>query len=206
MAAPLENVEARIARKAEDILALLRATTPQKLRTLKPLDQLKQELIKKLTGPKEPPAHPSVGPLTETERGALNSGGFHLDRTFPRRGKSEFEQLVEHSLNVEAAATRLGVNASRIRQRLIAGTLYGFKRGGRWVLPRFQFARRSIVSGLENVLPAIQNLTLHPVAIQRWFLTPQSDLSVDNGAPMTPLEWLREGHPPADLTALLRSL
>jgi len=188
------------------MLNLLRETRSPKRRARKTLEQLRQELVKKLAADEQGSENPSVGPLTEAERATLTAGGFRLDKAPPRKGRSEFEQLVADSLSVEKVAERLGVNASRIRQRLKEGTLYGFKHERYWELPRFQFSGRSVVTGLGEILPSVKDLALHPVAILRWFSTPQPELSIDDGEPMTPLDWLREGHPADAVLTVLHML
>ncbi len=196
-----ERVEAPLAEHANAMLALLRETRSPRLRNMEPLARLRRELNTRLAEG-DPPTR---GPLSSKERDALAAGGFRLEARAPRT-QSEYEQLLATSLSVEEVAERLDVNTSRVRQRLIEGSLYGVKLEGRWMLPRFQLSKKGVISGLAEVLPVVKDLGLHPVAVQRWFATPQPELLVDESEPMTPLDWLREGHPPSAVIDLLESL
>ena len=68
------------------------------------------------------------------------------------REAAAFAELQASSLRVEQAAERLHVNASRIRQRLAEGSLYGFKDAHAWLVPTFQFQGEGLVAGLDRVL------------------------------------------------------
>jgi hypothetical protein len=185
------------------MLALLRkAHSPRLLRSVEPLARLRRELNSRLAEA-EPP---TKGPLSTGERAALKAGGFRSEARSSPPGRSGYEELLATGLSVEEVADRLGVNTSRVRQRLLEGSLYGVKHEGRWTLPRFQLAGNGIVPGLAEVLPIVKDLALHPVAVQRWFGTKQPELVLGEGEPMTPLEWLREGHPPSAVIELLESL
>jgi hypothetical protein len=142
--------------------------------------------------------------LSEAEAEVLALGGFEAgpaNAISPTETtRMEHLRLLAESLSPEQAATRLGVNASRIRQRLGARTLYGVKDGRGWKLPLFQFAGKRLVPGLEKVLPKLPR-TLHPIAIARWLAAPSPDLDG-----ISPRAWLLEGRAPervADLAAEL---
>jgi hypothetical protein len=110
------------------------------------------------------------------------------------------------SYTAEQAADLLGVNASRIRQRLggPSRTLYGIKPGKEWRIPKFQFEGRRLIPGIERVVERLA-AGLHPVAVYRWFLTPIPDLTVDE-TPTSPLDWLRLGNPPEVVAELAAGL
>ncbi len=114
-----------------------------------------------------------------------------------------YESLLGSALTVEQAASRLGVNASRIRQRLGSRSLYGIKDAGAWRLPAFQFGRTGLVPGIAHVLQALPE-DASPVAIARWLDTPNPDLCTpdQDERPMSPRQWLAEGRPPASVAAL----
>jgi hypothetical protein len=149
--------------------------------------------------------------LTQAEEDILVAGG--ADESVLRQGavlramvekqsRNAYEALLASSLTVSDAAKSLGVNPSRIRQRLEAGTLYGIKEGHTWRLPRFQFARRGkaakgTVPNVDKVISRIPR-GVSPLTIEQWFNTPNPDLhSRDNEErPMTPLEWLSRGESP----------
>lgn len=122
-------------------------------------------------------------------------------------GADAYRELVAGSLTVEQAARLLGVNGSRIRQRLSkrARTLYGIRLGRAWRLPRFQFERDGVVPGIAGVLPSLPR-DLHPVAVAAWFATPNDELADEKNARASPLEWLRNGHHPSAVAKLARAL
>jgi hypothetical protein len=159
-------------------------------------------------------AGPTVSPpaLTAEEESVLRSGGLEPEplrveeRHLLYQATAEYADLLRDSCSVEQAARILGVNASRIRQRLTGSprTLYGIKYGKSWRIPRFQFQQRRLVPGIEPVISRLAE-PLHPVAVCRWFTAPNHDLTVA-ARPVSPLEWLRSGNPPravADLAAQL---
>lgn len=135
--------------------------------------------------------------LTAAEQGVLRAGGFEPasgDGPLPAldAGQLGYLKLLDTALTVEQAAARLKVNGSRVRQRILAGELLALKDGRSWRLPRFQFLPRRLLPGIDEVMPALRGL--HPVAIRRWFDTPQPDLEGPDGRVFTPLKWLQGGH------------
>lgn len=121
---------------------------------------------------------------------------------------STLRQLREQSLSAAEAAARLGVNSSRVRQRLLARTLYGFKDGASWRIPEFQLEDDGrTVPGVEQVFPEIRP-SASPVAVARWFLLPWADLVVDEAREtvVSPRTWLLEGRDPAPVAAQARVL
>ncbi len=157
----------------------------------------------------------SAGVLTEDEDRVLASGGFDTSPLRPEEAEPvtatalEYARILQSSLSVDQAATFLGVNSSRIRQRLAGDsrTLYGKKEGKSWWVPRFQFAGKKLVPGIGRVVAALPR-DLHPVAVHRWFTTPHPDLSGDSqeGQRISPLDWLRTGRPPEVVAALARDI
>ncbi len=104
-------------------------------------------------------------------------------------------------------ARLLGVDDSRVRQRLTKRSLYGIKLPDGWRLPAFQFdpARPGrLVPGIGRVLPRLDP-ALHPVAVYRWFTLPNVDLVLDD-TPVSPLDWLRSGGDPTEVAALAADL
>ncbi len=116
-------------------------------------------------------------------------------------------ELREQSLSTAQAASRLGVDPSRIRQRLGERSLYGFKDGTGWWLPEVQFDGDHIVPGVDQVFPEIER-SVSPVAIVRWFVLPWADLVVDEECEIvvSPRAWLLEGREPAPVIAQARVL
>jgi DNA-directed RNA polymerase specialized sigma24 family protein len=141
-------------------------------------------------------ARGGVGPLSAQDIRAVEA-----------RTEAAYRQLRADSLSVEEAARRLGVNTSRVRQRLAERSLYGLKEGHTWWLPAFQFKGPGLVPGVEAVvrrLPA----DIGPLAVTRWFRSPNPDLTTrDEGErPVTPLQWLLAGNPPQPVAALAAAL
>jgi hypothetical protein len=111
---------------------------------------------------------------------------------------AEYAALLKSSLSTAETARRLGVDPSRIRQRLTADppTLYGIRIGPNWYVPEFQFDGDGLLRGLGEVVSRLDP-ELHPVAVFRWFTTPSADLSAEalGGRSLSPRDWLRLGLP-----------
>lgn len=158
-----------------------------------------------------------AGELSAEEVGALTRGGLDLSPQGALEADSgvenplvqaatEYAALVASSYTVAEAARRLGVDGSRVRQRLAARTLYGIKQAGIWRIPAFQFAGQASVPHLEQVLPHLDP-DLNPITVVRWFRTPHPDLvqGVDEEA-MSPLDWLSAGHLAGPVAELAQDL
>src|SRR4051812_1655264 len=113
-------------------------------------------------------------------------------------------ELVSQSLTVAETAKRLGVDTSRVRQRIYARSLYAFKQGGGWLVPAFQLGRRKLVPGLDVAVSALSP-ALHPVAVSRWFTTPNPDLVIDDST-VSPIDWLATGGAPEIVGVLAGSI
>jgi hypothetical protein len=113
--------------------------------------------------------------------------------------------VLADGLPVAEVARRLGIDTSRVRHRLAAGTLVGIRRTDGWRLPSWQFGPDGRpLPGLPQVLRAIPAGT-PPVVTARFFATAQPELLID-GAPVTPREWLAGGGDPAAAAALAGGL
>ena len=159
---------------------------------------------------------PYPDPRKQLKRGQvelLARGGFELDRLEfgledpIARAAFEYAVLRATALSTQKAAKRLGVNDSRVRQRLSQRALYGIKAGDEWRLPAFQFARKGLVPGIQRVLPRLPK-SLNPVAVYRWFHTPNPDLEEKEGQgrALTPLQWLQSGNDPDVVAELAAGL
>lgn len=114
--------------------------------------------------------------------------------------------LRESALSVTDAARVLGVDTSRVRHRLLAGRLVGWKDRGNWRLPAWQFTSVGVLPGLETVLGAIP--PDQPPLMAAAFMTSQQEDLLVQGEPVTPRQWLLAGGDPArvaDLAAMLGS-
>ena len=143
--------------------------------------------------------------LTAAEAEALRQGGFNLEpldlgAEDPLvQTAAEFAALLKESLSTTAAAEKLGVDPSRIRQRLTSRppTLYGVRLESGWVVPEFQFADSKLIPGIADVVARLDP-EIHPVAVFRWFTTPNPDLVLDQeeeSRRFSPRDWLLLGLP-----------
>lgn len=113
-------------------------------------------------------------------------------------------EVVSKSETVAGVAKRLGVDPSRVRQRIYARSLYAFKHRGGWLIPGFQLESNRVIPGVEAVVSKLSP-ALHPVAVSRWFTTPNSDLILEDEA-VSPIAWLTSGGPPDGVAALAGSI
>lgn len=153
---------------------------------------------------------PSSQDLTEHELKLLRDGGFpKVTKTVSLSNNltivaGEIGVMIASALSQKDAAHLMGVDESRIRQRISQGTLYAISGDyNKKVLPRFQFTDTGTLPGLEKVLPVI-NKDAHPMAVQRFFLTVSEDLySKEMKAPLSPRDWLITRHPPEPVTLMV---
>lgn len=153
--------------------------------------------------------------LSPSEVRALERGGFALDaeelgsKDPLVRTAAQYAALLMTSLTTAAAAARLGVETSRIRQRLTSRppTMYGIRLESGWRIPDFQFDGNSLLPGVAEVVARLDP-ELHPIAIYRWFTTPNPDLPARglNERRLSPREWLRLGFRPAAVAELADDL
>ncbi|MEQ1832940.1 MAG: hypothetical protein ABL977_07780 [Candidatus Eisenbacteria bacterium] len=152
---------------------------------------------------------------SEAEREILTRGGF--ERMPDPAGKRDplvqtaasFAAIRRASLSVAELAEVLGVNASRVRQRLgeQPPSLYGFKHGGAWQIPEFLMHGAELVPGVDKVCARLAT-GMHPVAFYRWFTTPNPDLVEEGGEEhaLAPRSWLLAGHDPEPVARLAEEL
>lgn len=159
-----------------------------------------------------PPAPPAANELSAHELSVLAEGGF------PEPGPSalrhniavlagEVGVMITSALSQADAAELLGVDQSRIRQRISQGTLFTVSGAtGAKVLPKFQFTEEGALPGLEKILPVI-NAEAHPVSVQRFFITPNADLYSDIlESELSPRDWLIAGHSPEPVIRMAADL
>lgn len=115
-----------------------------------------------------------------------------------------YAEVVSQSTTVSALAKRLGVDTSRVRQRIYARSLYAFKHRGEWLIPSFQLESNRVVPGVQGVVWKLSP-TLHPVAVSRWFTTPNADLALE-GKAVSPIAWLSSGGPADEVAAMAGSI
>lgn len=119
---------------------------------------------------------------------------------------SEYTLLVLTSYTQKAVAELLGVSTSRVRQRIDSGSLYAIEGSAGRVCPAFQFSETGTLPGLDAVLNDLSQ-NAHPVAVQRFFLSPSLDLESNEieGA-LSPRDWLLSGHSTEPVKLQIREL
>jgi hypothetical protein len=139
------------------------------------------------------------GELTAQEIRVLEDAGVDLapenlgENDPVAKTAAELATMVEAGLTIAQTAKLLGVHESRIRQRLGARTLYGFRWDKRWRIPPWQFEGGECVPHLAEVIQALPE-HLHPTSIQFWFTHPTIDLESDDlERAVSPREWLLLG-------------
>jgi hypothetical protein len=192
----------------DDTLAYLHARgitiEPQGLSSLlqEALGEMRRTLF-----PSDPAAE-----LPAEETAALRRGGFELtpgkrhDENALARTAADYAALLATSVGASQAAQTLGVDPSRIRQLLAAHKIYGLQIKGVWSIPMFQFDGPRLLPGLEEVVPSLPR-DLHPVAVYRFFTTPNPDLPPEDlDRELSPRDWLLAGYSPKDVTQLVADL
>ncbi|MBV8933847.1 MAG: helix-turn-helix domain-containing protein [Kutzneria sp.] len=157
---------------------------------------LVEDVAKKLS-----PPHPDpVTYFTPEQQEALAAVGLDLgarrEDDFEPRARELAAQtvLMDTALTVTEAARVLDVDASRVRHRLAAGRLAGWKDRGSWRLPTWQFTDKGVLPGLECVLAAMPD-DQPQLVLAGFMTTPQPDLLVGD-SPGTPRAWLMAGGDP----------
>jgi len=157
------------------------------------------------------PAHPEPSTyFTTQQQETLSAIGLDLsdldDRDPDPRAGALIAQTVlnDSTYSAAEAAAVISVDTSRIRHRLAAGHLVGWKDRGGWRLPAWQFTTTGALPGLDTVLAAVP-ADQPPLVLAAFMTTPQADLRLGT-APSTPREWLLAGGDPtrvAELAAML---
>lgn len=156
---------------------------------------------------------PAAAPLSAVEVAFLrehagSAAGEVLDadpsvlvRDARRAEATRMAELVAGSLGIAEAALLLGVDRSRVSQRLTAGSLWSFRLGRGRRLPRWQFTPdgRSL-SGLDVVVAAIP-AELSPESVAGFMGIPHPEL-----AGRTPVAHLAGGGEPAPVAELIAGL
>ncbi len=151
----------------------------------------------------------SAAALPHEERALWEDAGAAFDNLAVEadvvRSSIRFAELIARSLHGDSAvADRLGVDRSRVSQRVTARSLYGFRFDGSRYFPRWQFTEDSTLQGLQELV-AMLDPTLHPLVVDHWVSTPSVDLEID-GIPVSPLAWLQNGGPAPRLVDLAKDL
>lgn len=141
--------------------------------------------------------------LPREEREVWEASGARFHETAPAldaaRRAAAFVDLVARSLDDVGAARRLGVDRTRLSQRLRERSLLSFRGlDGERRFPAWQFDVPA--TALREVLRMLDP-DLHPLTVDRWAHAPDPDLEVD-GERRSPVEWLTTGGDPARVASL----
>lgn len=165
-----------------------------------------EDAARRLTPPHADPARY----FTRDQRATLAEVGMDLqpigDGDMDPRARTVAEQAVlrDTALTVQQAAERLSVDTSRIRHRIAAGHLVGWKDRGGWRMPAWQFTESGVLPGLETVLPEIPS-DQPALVVAAFMTTPQDDLLIEDQA-STPRQWLLARGDPAKVAKLASTL
>ncbi len=143
-------------------------------------------------------------PANEREAWEVVGARFSTEASAGARTRrlSAYADLVANSVQGDAAvADLLGVDRTRISQRLGERSLYSFQSGEERLYPRWQFVDHKVLRGLKTVLGALDP-ALHPLVVDHWFTTPSVDLEAGD-EPMAPVTWLETGGSPERLVELI---
>ncbi|AEF43084.1 hypothetical protein [Hoyosella subflava] len=142
-------------------------------------------------------SHPGAQ-ISEHDAELYDAAGFGEDPLSVAVARADREarmrSLTSGALTVEAAAQRLGVSASRVRQRTGAGSLWALKVGHKLLLPQIQFTEDGLVPNIDKVLSAMPDGT-HPLTVHGLLTEPSADLTIE-GAPSSIVQWLAAGGDP----------
>jgi hypothetical protein len=162
----------------------------------------------------QPSAADAAHELSQSELDAMAAVGLDIHATAETTGGTdvdtvaEMAALVATSYSVKEVASRLGVDPSRVRQRLTRDhSLYGFHWENEWRIPRFQFADGgTLLPHLKDVVQVLPE-DLHPLAVHRWFTSDCVDLWVDElERTASPKQWLLRGEPLESLLHIAKNL
>jgi len=119
---------------------------------------------------------------------------------------ADYAALLATALSVPGLARRLGVDQSRVRQRIARHTLVAVKDGATWRLPLYQLddTGQQLVPGLAAVAPHLAEV--HPVVAASCFTLPHPDLADDDGRPVAPRLWLLGGGDSGEVALLADEL
>lgn len=202
----------RAARVLRDVQVIDQALGDAHLSTLAETAlHLAAEILERAGSPAESGACDPT-PLSDTERTAF--AGFGVDTTKPMtteallrtepavRGMSRHALMVAGAVPIANAAQRLGVDPSRLRQRIKEGTLLAVRRphGRGWLIPAFQLTENGEIPHLARVL-AVAQRHLSPLSVACAFEMPDEELD-----DMSPRDWLISGGDPAPVERLVAGI
>ncbi len=152
--------------------------------------------------------------LSAGELAALDAVGFGPVKNMAKRAErarerslGAFFNLVANSDNTRGVAKRLGVDESRIRQRIRERSLLAIDVDGEHKIPMVQFERDREIPGLKAVLAALPS-GLPALAFASWFVSPKHELAQDDddATGLSPRDWLLTVGDPEPVVAMARDL
>lgn len=195
----------RAARVRQDARVINQALGDAQLSTLAETAlHLAVEIIEQAGSQDDDPA-----PLSAEERAAFARFGIDTSKAMSReamlqtepvvRGMRRHAQMVATAVPIASAARRLGVDPSRLRQRIGEGTLLAVRRpqGRGWLIPAFQLTQNGEIPHLARVLAAAQR-HLSPLSVARAFELPHEELD-----DLSPRDWLISGGDPAPVERII---
>jgi len=113
--------------------------------------------------------------------------------------------LAATSISVKDAATRMGLDPSRVRHRIGDKALHAYKIGARLRLPLWQFGEDG--APLPNLRAVLSSLPpdLHPLAVNGFMDSPNADLEIGDVS-VSPARWLAAGGAVGTVTALAHDI
>ncbi|GHG92789.1 hypothetical protein GCM10017788_69820 [Amycolatopsis acidiphila] len=167
---------------------------------------LVEDAARRLVPPNPDPAHFfAPGQRQALAEAGLDLSPYHEDEPdYRARAVAAQAVLAESALTVSAAAGRLGIDPSRVRHRLAARRLTGWKDQGGWRLPAWQFTEDGVLPSLDAVLAAVPGD--EPALVVAAFMTTKQDDLEIAGEAVTPRQWLLAGGDPRPVAALAGTL
>lgn len=118
----------------------------------------------------------------------------------------EYAALLITSYSLAEVCHMLNITADDINRLIHEQKLYAAEGPQGLVVPTWQFMNSNTLPGLEKVLSALDKC-VHPVAVQRFFLTPHPDLiSPATQGPISPKKWLQDRYPLVAIEILVEEL
>lgn len=129
---------------------------------------------------------------------AWSDGDDRLTRS--RAAVHELAETMSASASIKEAAAILGVDRSRVSQRISGDALWAFDLHHSRRIPRWQFLGDGLLPGLGVVVPAIP-ADATPVAVDAFMRTPQPDFDG-----RTPIEFLAADGDPVGVAGFVADL
>ncbi|TJY57150.1 DNA-binding protein [Sinimarinibacterium sp. CAU 1509] len=161
---------------------------------------------------RQPPSLDLASGVSATERSALAAVGMLPDaktQADAEAARAEalhvFFHIFQQALTTREAAEMMGVDQSRIRQRVRERSLLALSADGETRLPQQQFQDNAPIPGLRTVLQALPD-GYDPLEVLSWLATPTPDLLGADETPVSPREYLLKTGDEHAVAAIARGL